>query len=251
MSPTTELLLSEKRCLVTGGTRGLGLEICLAFAEAGAKVAFTYSNRDQDAEDAYKRISQKSPAVLKFKGSVADAQHVKTTVKEINTQWGGVDILVNNVGITQILPIALLEEKDWDHLMDINVKGPYLFSRAVLKHMIRVKQGHILNIGTFASERFIESPIHYATSKSALRGFTEALSLEVGRHNIQVNLLSPGLLDVGLSTMIPQHRLAEYKEQCATKRLGTAKEVAQTAVFLVSSKNTFMTGAKVVIDGGI
>ena len=113
--------------------------------------------------------------------------------------WGGIDVLVNNAGINQVLPIALLEEADWDAVMDVNVKGAYLFSRAALKPMIRARRGHILNIGSFASERMIEAPVHYAAAKSALRGFTEALAREVGRYNIQVNLLAPGLLDAGLS----------------------------------------------------
>src|SRR4030095_13129246 len=114
---------------------------------------------------------------------------------------------VNNAAVNQVLPIALLEEQDWDALMDVNVKGPYLFSRAVLKGMIRARSGHILNVGSFASERIIESPVHYAASKSALRGLTEALAREVGRYDIKVNLLAPGLLDVGLAAALPQHRI--------------------------------------------
>ena len=97
----------------------------------------------------------------------------------------------------------------------------------------------------------VEAPVHYAASKSALRGFTEALAREVGRYDIKVNLLAPGLLDAGLGTLLPQHRIAEYVGQCALGRLGTADEVAALAVFLVSDDNTFMTGAKLVADGGL
>jgi 3-oxoacyl-[acyl-carrier protein] reductase len=258
-------LLAGKRCLVTGGSRGLGLAICEEFAKQGARVAFTYSKNDDDAEEALARIGEasldplprnggpsSSSPVLRFKGSVADSAHVNATIAALLAAWGGIDVLVNNAGITQILPIALVEEKDWDEVIAVNLKGAYLFTRACLKPMIKAKQGGaILSIGSFASERFVESPVHYAASKSALRGFSEALSLEVGRYGITVNLLSPGLLDVGLGTMLPQHRLREYLGQSALGRLGTAAEMARLAAFLVSDKNRFMTGAKVVADGGL
>jgi 3-oxoacyl-[acyl-carrier protein] reductase len=246
-SPT----LSGKRCLVTGGSRGLGLAICLAFARAGGRLAFTYAHDDQDAEEAQARIAEAGCAPLVFKGSVADAAHVNRTVRELVAEWGGIDVLVNNAGIHQVLPIALLDEPDWDEMMAVNVKGVYLFSRAVLRVMIKAKKGHILNIGSFASERVIEAPVHYAASKSAVRGFTEALAREVGRHNILVNVLSPGLLDVGLGTTLPEQRTKEYLSQSGLGRLGTAEEVARAAAFLVSDANTFMTAAKVVLDGGL
>lgn len=243
--------LEGKRCLVTGGSRGLGLALCLAIAKAGAKVAFTYSKNDPDAEDARTRIAEAGTTPLVFKGSVADSVHVQKTVAELVASWGGIDVLVNNAGINQVLPIALLDEPDWDEMMAINVKGVYLFTRAVLRHMIKQRRGHILNIGTFASERIIEAPAHYAASKSAVRGFTEAVAREVGRYNIQVNVLSPGLLDVGLTQALPENRVKEYLDLCPLGRLGTAEEVAQTAVFLVSDANTFMAGAKVTLDGGL
>lgn len=243
--------LNGKRCLITGGSRGLGRAFCLAFARAGARVAFTYSSDDADAEETRALLEEITPDVLVFKGSVDDAAHVKSTLKTIVQTWEGIDALVNNAGVNQVLPIALLEEEDWDWVMSVNVKGSYLFARAALRYMIRQKSGHILNIGNFASERIIEAPVHYAASKSALRGFTEALAREVGRYHIGVNLLSPGLLETGLAQMLPQHRLNEYLEQCPAGRLGRADEIAQMATFLISDDNSFMTGAKIAVDGGL
>ena len=243
--------LAGKRCLVTGGSRGLGRAICEAFVAAGARVAFTFRTDTRDAADATARLSELGAEPLVFQGNVADAAHVKDTVAAVTAAWGGIDILVNNAGITQILPIALLEEADFDAVMAVNVKGPYLMSRAVLRSMIRARSGHILNIGSFASERVIEAPVHYAAAKSALRGMTEALAREVGRYNIKVNLLSPGLLDCGLARMLPKHRTQEYLSQSSLGRLGTAKEVADLATFLVSDDNSFMAAAKIVADGGL
>jgi len=230
----------------------LGRAIGLALSRAGAKVAFTYSTHDLDAEEAAALMADagESPPLV-FKGSVDDAAHVKTTIKAVREAWGGLDVLVNNAGLTQVLPIALLEEEDWDRVMSVNVKGAYLFSRAALKAMIKARSGHILNIGNFASERIIEAPVHYAAAKSALRGFTEALAREVGRYGVAVNLVAPGLLDQGLSQMLPQHRLVEYTEQCPAGRLAKVEEVAEMITFLVSSENSFMTGAKIAIDGGL
>jgi 3-oxoacyl-[acyl-carrier protein] reductase len=243
--------LEGKRCLVTGGTRGLGLAIARAFARHGARVAITYSTNVRDAEDARAALIALGGDPLVFQGSVADAAHVQRTVADVLARWGGIDVLVNNAGVTQILPVALVEEADWDLVMDVNVKGAFLFSRAVLKPMIRARSGRILNIGSFASERVIEAPVHYAAAKSALRGLTEALAREVGRYDIRVNLLAPGLLDVGLAQMLPRHRIDEYLSQSPSGRLGTADELAEIAAFLVSDENGFMAAAKIVADGGL
>ena len=244
-------LLEEKRCLVTGGTRGLGLAIALGLARHGAKVAMTYKNDDASAEDAAKLLRDAGSEPLVFKGSVADSAHVRSTVDSVGKTWGGIDALVNNAAITQVLPISLLEEADWDQVMDVNVKGVYLCSRAALRHMIRARKGCILNIGNFASERIIEAPIHYAASKSALRGLTEALAREVGRYSVRVNLLAPGLADVGMAQGLPQHRLREYMQQCPAGRLARPEEIAEMAAFMISDSSSFMSGAKVVLDGGL
>jgi 3-oxoacyl-[acyl-carrier protein] reductase len=229
-------LLEGKRCVVTGGTRGLGLAISMGLARHGAHVAMTYKNDDASAEEAAKIVREVGKEPLLFKGSVADSAHVRSTVETVVKTWGGIDALVNNAAITQVLPISLLEEADWDNVMGVNVKGVYLYSRAVLRHMIRARKGCILNIGNFASERIIEAPIHYAASKSALRG---------------VNLLAPGLAEVGMAQGLPQHRQREYMQQCPTGRLAKPEEIAEMAAFMISDSSSFMSGAKVVLDGGL
>lgn len=243
--------LAGKRCLVTGASRGLGRAIAIGFAERGAKVAITYSTDDDDAREASELIEKAGFRPEVFKGSVADAAHARSTVDALAKSWGGLDVLVNAAGITQVLPISLLEEADWDLVMDVNVKGAYLMSRAALRHMIRQKSGSLLYIGNFASERVIEAPVHYAASKSALRGLCEALSREVGRHGVRVNLLAPGLAEVGMSQGLPGHRVREYVEHTALGRLAKPEEIAAMAAFLVSDDATFVSGAKLVADGGL
>lgn len=244
-------LLQGKRCIVTGGTRGLGRAIAVEFARQGARVAFTYARSDADAEDTRVELRALGCETLSWKGSIADAAHAKLMTGGVVEAWGGIDVLVNNAAITQVLPVSLLEEADFDLVMDVNVKGSYLASRAALKSMIKQRSGHILFIGNFASERIVEAPIHYAASKSAVRGMTEALAREVGRYGIRVNLVAPGLLDVGMAQVLPQHRQREYVERSALGRLGRASEVARSIAFIVSDENGFMTGAKLVLDGGI
>lgn len=244
--------LRDKRCLITGGSRGLGRALATTFARQGARVAFTYSTHDGDAAEAARLVEAAGGAPPKvFKGSVADPTHVKATVDALAAEWGGLDVLVNNAAVTQVLPISLLEEADWDLVMDTNVKGAYLMTRAALRHMIRRRAGHVLMIGNFASERVIEAPAHYAASKAALRGLTDALAREVGRHGVRVNLLAPGLLDVGMSRALPQHRQDEYVARAPLGRLGRAEEVAEVAAFLCSDESAFTTAAKVVVDGGV
>jgi NAD(P)-dependent dehydrogenase (short-subunit alcohol dehydrogenase family) len=243
--------LAGKRCLVTGGSRNLGRAIAIALARAGARVAFTFSTNDADAEEAKVAIASAGGGeVLVFRGSVTDAVHANDTVRAVVAAWGGVDVLVNNAGITQMLPIALLEEDDWDRVMAVNVKGAYLFARAALRPMIKARSGHILNVGAFGEGRVVHAPVHYAASKAALGGFTDALARDVGRYGILVNLISPGLLEAGIGQTVPPARLTEYVQHNPAGRLGALDEVAAMAVWLVSGLNTFMTGVHVPVDGG-
>lgn len=248
---TASLGLHGKRCLVTGGSRGLGRALCLGLARAGARVAFTFASRTEDADEVRAELLALGAEPLVFQGSVADGQHARDTVAAVVRAWDGLDVLVNNAGITQILPIALLDEADWDQVMAVNVKGAYLFARAALRPMIRARRGHILNVGSFGMDRVAEAPVHYAASKAALHGFSLALAREVGKYGIRVNILAPGLLDTGLAQRLPRHRVDEYVGQCALGRLGTTEEVAGLAAWLVSDENSFMTGAVITLDGGL
>jgi 3-oxoacyl-[acyl-carrier protein] reductase len=244
-------LLEGKRALVTGGSRGLGLAICTALAEQGAKVAFTYTRDDDTAAGTRAAIEKHGVEAKSHRVNVLDVPGTAAMVKELETAWGGIDVLVNNAGVTANLPLALLEEEDWDRVMDINVKGVFLTSKAVLRGMIRRKSGVILVIGSLAGTRMLEAPIHYCASKAALVGFTRALSKEVARHNVRVNCLAPGLLEDGIGKNLPDYKLGDYLRHCALGRVGTFDEVAKLATFMVSDANGYMSGETVVMDGGV
>ena len=240
-------LLAGRTALVTGGSRGLGRALVTALVAEGARVAFTYA-RD---EDGARTTTAAAPGARAFRVSVLDVAGTEAMIDDVEGEWGGVDILVNNAGVSQNLPLALMEEEDWDHVMDVNVKGTFLTSRAVLRGMIRRKRGVVLNIGSLVSARMMEAPVHYCASKSAIKGLSEALAKEVARYGIRVLCLAPGLLEDGVGRNLPEHRLADYLKHCALGRLGTLAEVARFAAFLVSDANGYMTGETVVIDGGV
>lgn len=242
-------LLAGKKILVTGGSRGLGRALCLAFTAHGAELAFSWAANQAAAEETVSLCSQKGKPPLSFRASVLDSVAAATMVKELEQSWGRIDILVNNAGVSQNLPLALMEESDWDYVMDTNVKGAFLMSRAVLRGMYRGKSGVILNLGSLAGVRMIEAPVHYYTSKAAIKGFTEALAKEVARHNIRVLCLAPGLLEDGVGRNLPEYKLEDYLRHCALGRVGTFAEVAEFAAFLISDQNSYQSGSTVVMDG--
>ena len=240
-------ILTGKTALITGGSRGLGRALVETFTREGARVAFSYARDDAGAE----ATAAAAPGSQAFRVSVLDVPGTDTMIEGIEREWGAVDILVNNAGISQNLPLALMEEEDWDRVMDVNVKGAFLTSRAALRGMIRRKRGVVLNIGSLVAVRMMEAPVHYCASKAAIKGLSEGLAKEVARYGIRVLCLAPGLLEDGVGRNLPDYRLADYLRHCSLGRLGELAEVARFAAFLVSDANSYMSGETVVIDGGV
>ena len=244
-------LLDGRTALVTGGSRGLGRAIAIALAREGAKVAINYARADEEAERTLNEIKAHDQWARAFKCSVLDKPAIQSMVRAVEEETGGIDILVNNAGVGQVVPLALMEEEDWDRLMSINVKGTFLCSQAVMRGMIKRKHGRILNISSLAGVKMMEAPVHYSAAKAALKGFTEALAKEIGRYGITVNCLAPGVLEEGVSVNLPQKRMEEYLRNCALRRVGTFAEIAEVAAFCVSDRNSYMNGATLVLDGAV
>lgn len=244
-------LLDGRVALVTGASRGLGRAIAVTLAREGAYVAFNYARSHDEAAETLARI-QAVGRGRAFGVSVLDRPGLRELCREVEAEAGApIDILVNNAGVGQVVPLALMEEEDWDRMMDTHVKGAFNSTQAVLRGMVRIKRGHVLNIGSLAGVKMLQAPVHYATAKAALKGFTEALAKEVARYGVRVNCLAPGLLEEGVSDNLPAHRREEFLRHCALGRLGKPEEIAEIAAFLVSDRNTYMSGATVVVDGAV
>ncbi len=244
-------LLEGRTALVTGGSRGLGRAICLTLAREGANVAFCYTRSDEQAAETQARIQEQGVRGQAFKVSVLDKPGVQQMVRTLEKEAGGIDILVNNAGVGQVVPLALMEEEDWDRVMGTNVKGAFLVTQAAMRGMIHRKRGRILNISSLAGVKMMQAPVHYCAAKAALKGFTEALAKEIGRYGVTVNCLAPGVLEDGVSGNLPPPRLEEYLRNCALGRVGTLAEAAEVAAFLVSDRNSYMNGATLVLDGAV
>ena len=244
-------LLTDKCVVISGGSGKLGRALCLEFARLGARVAFSYWRNHEGAEQTQQQLVALQADVLAFQVGANETVAMQDMVASVIKRWGRIDILVNNIGISQAMPFALIDEQDWNTLMQTNVNSAYLLSQAVLPHMVRERAGNILNIGSLAGVKLLEAPVHYSTSKAAIKGFTQALSKELGRYGIRVNCLAPGLLQDGVARHLPTHKLNNYLAQTALRRLGELQEVAHFAAFMVSDRNSYMTGETVVIDGGL
>jgi len=242
-------LLDGRVALVTGGSRGLGRALCEVFTREGAKVAFNYASDDAAAAETLARLD--TPHARAYRCSVTDGDGLARMVEQIERDLGGVEILVNNAGVTEVMPFAMIEEKDWDEVLDTNVKGAFLATRAAARGMIRRKYGRILNVGSLAGFKTIDAPVHSSTSKAAMQGFTTSLAKELARYQILVNCIAPGLLDDGVGLKLPEAKLADYVKHCGLKRPGTCAEIAELAAFLCSERNSYMSGSVLLVDGAL
>lgn len=251
VDPLSMGALTGKSALVTGGSRGLGRALCVALAQAGAHVSFNYKSADDDAAQTLELLRAYAVKSSAHKVSVLDKVGLKTLVERIEEDTGSLDILINNAGVSQAVPLALMEEADWDLVMDTNVKGAFLCSQAVLRGMVHRRHGRILNISSLAGVKMLQAPVHYCAAKAALKGFTEGLAKEVGRYGITVNCLAPGILEGGVGHNVPPARLQEYLRHTSLARVGKLEEIASVAAFLVAPENSYMNGATIVVDGAV
>jgi NAD(P)-dependent dehydrogenase (short-subunit alcohol dehydrogenase family) len=244
-------MLEGKTAFVTGGSGAVGASIVRTLAREGCRVAFSFHTREDQARQMEASCRSQGQQVMACPLDILDARACQTLAQTVEQEFGRVDILVNNAGVTQVMPFAMIEEKDWDLVMDVNVKGMFLATKAFARGMIRRKSGNIVNLGSLAGMRVLEVPVHYAAAKSAVVGFTLSLARELGRYNVRVNAVVPGMLTEGVSTNIPPKQQEKYKEFCCLGRAGTPDEVAELVAFLASDRSSYINAQSLFVDGGI
>ncbi|HYG36728.1 MAG TPA: 3-oxoacyl-ACP reductase FabG [Clostridia bacterium] len=244
-------MLEGRAAFVTGGTGAVGAAIVRCLARHGAQVAFSFHTEEAKARALEQELVGQGRRAKAYALDVLDKAGSLSIAEQCAQDIGPVDILVNNAGITQVMPFALIEEEDWDRTMDVNVKGMFLVTKAFVRGMIRRKRGAVVNLGSLAGMRVLEVPVHYATAKSAVVGFTLSLAREMSRYNIRVNAVVPGLLDGGVSSNVPDKQRQDYLQHCTLGRAGTPEEVAELVAFIASDRASYINAQAIHIDGGV
>jgi len=243
-------LLDGKKAIISGGSRGIGRALCEVFAREGADVAFNYNVSDDRAAATVDRIQSFGRQARSFKVSVTDRPGINKMVRHVISEFGRVDILVNNAAINRGDNFATMTERAWDEVIETNVNGLFNVTKPVFKQMLRQRSGHILNLSSIGALRALPTAVHYATSKAAVIGFTKCLSREAAPFGVTVNAIAAGIFDTDLSDALPERLLEMHKFWCAKGRRGHPEELAEFAAFLVSEKNSYMIGEVITIDGG-
>jgi len=244
------LLLEGKRAFVTGGTRGIGAALCEVFAREGADVAFSYNKRIDLAEEISRKIEGYSRRAFSSMVSVTDRLGMKRVTRELVEKWGGIDILVNNAAINRGDNFATTTDRAWDEVIHTNVDSLFAVTKPIYKQMIRQRKGSILNITSIGALRALPTAVHYATSKAAKNEFTKCLSREEGTFGVKVNAIAAGNFDTDLAQALPDRLLQMHDFWASAGRLGRPEELAEYAAFMVSDRNSFMSGEVVIVDGG-
>jgi NAD(P)-dependent dehydrogenase (short-subunit alcohol dehydrogenase family) len=242
---------TERVAVVSGGSGAIGAAVVRALAAEGADVAFTFRRREEDAAALSAEVEAAGRRVIAARVEGTDAGEVEAFVDRVEEELGRIDVLVNNLGATQVLPFAMIDEADWDEMMAVNLKSMFLFGKAAARGMIRRKRGTIVNVGSLAGHRLLEVPVHYATAKAGVTGFTRALAKELSRYGIRVNEVTPGLIEGGVGTNASERQREEYERYCTLGRVGTPEEVARVVAFLASDRASYVNAQSIVVDGGI
>jgi 3-oxoacyl-[acyl-carrier protein] reductase len=240
-------MLRNKTVFISGGTGSIGQAICKTCARYGASVIFSFHRN----EEAARRLLEEIPGSRNISINLLDCADIETKIAALYSSDISIDALVNNAGVSQVMPFSLIEEEDFDLLMDVNVKGTFFLTKHIVRKMIKNRQGAIVNIGSIAGQRMYEVPIHYATAKAAISGFTYSLASELRKYAVRVNSIVPGIISGGISAGIPEELRRDFISHCAAGRAGSPDDVAELAAFLVSERSSYINGQNITIDGGI
>jgi 3-oxoacyl-[acyl-carrier protein] reductase len=243
--------LEGKIALVTGGGRGIGKAIVHALAEAGATVAFTYKNSAAAAEEIVRTLSGRGLKVTAYQSDAAMTSEAATVVESVIREFGRLDILVNNAGITRDGLLMRMSEKDWDEVLNNNLKSVYNFTKAACRQMMGQRTGKIINITSVVGLGGNAGQANYAASKAGIVGFTKSVAKELGSRNIQVNAVAPGFVDTDMTAALSAELKKNLAASVPLKRTAKPEEIAAVVRFLASSEADYITGQVIAVDGGM
>jgi len=242
--------LAGKVAIVTGGTRGIGLAIARLLAEDGASVVV--SGRDAARlEAAVKDLESLGAPAMAVAADAAKREDADRLVEATRERFGRIDVLVNNAGITRDQLLVRMKDDDWDQVLDTNLRGVFLMTRAVGKVMMRQKSGRIINIASTAGAMGNPGQVNYSAAKAGVIGLTKAAGRELAHWNILVNAVAPGLIETDMAASIPAEAREAMLQQVPLKRIGQGREVAEVVRFLAGDGASYITGQTIHVNGGL
>ena len=244
--------MEEKKVVfVTGASRGIGKEVALKYAENGYNVVINYASDKTDVESLKKEFEEKNVETIIEKADVTNSNQIEELVKKAIEKFGKIDVLVNNAGITKDNLLMRMSEEEFDKVIEVNLKGTYIVTKAVTKYMMKKRSGSIINLSSVVGVAGNAGQTNYSASKAGIIGFTKSVAKELASRNIRANAVAPGFIATDMTQVLPDAVKENIHNQIPLKRMGTAKEVANLIYFLGSEESSYITGQVINIDGGM
>lgn len=244
-------LLEGKKVLITGASRGIGKGIAEVFAGHGAAVAFTYSSSEGPALELEKALQQKGVQAKAYKSNAASFSEAEELVKQVLEDLGGIDVLINNAGITKDNLLMRMGEDDFDSVIEINLKSVFNMTKAVQRTFLKQRSGSIINMSSVVGVKGNAGQANYAASKAGMIGFTKSVALELGSRNIRCNAIAPGFIETEMTAKLDEKTVQGWRDAIPLKRGGSPEDVANACVFLASDLSAYITGQVLNVDGGM
>jgi 3-oxoacyl-[acyl-carrier protein] reductase len=244
-------ILEGKKVIITGASRGIGSGIARTFAEHGADVAFTYSSSEAPAKVLEEELTKLGVRAKAYKSNAASFQEAETLVAQVLEDFGGVDILINNAGITRDNLLMRMNEADFDQVIETNLKSVFNMTKAVQRTLLKQRSGSIINISSVVGLKGNAGQANYAASKAGMIGFTKSIALELGSRNIRCNAIAPGFIETEMTEKLDEKTVQSWRDAIPLKRGGTPADVANACLFLASDLSSYVTGQVLSVDGGM